>query len=171
VSTGHLVVNHPDGPVGLEWCDGPQGAWLVAVHLDAARAATSVAGVALPDWLRRLSDDLQAGRQPAWALAHCRLDDLGAFARKVLVCLHREVGPGEVLSYGELAQRCGSPGAARAVGGALAANPYPLIIPCHRVVAADGRLGGFMGDPADRSGWKARLLAREGRRCASGRWR
>ena len=47
------------------------------------------------------------------------------------------------LTYGTLANQIGSPGAARAVGGALAANPVPLIIPCHRVLSATGRLTGF----------------------------
>lgn len=55
----------------------------------------------------------------------------------------REVGWGETTSYGALARRVGSPGAARAVGRAMATNPVPIIIPCHRVLASDGRLGGF----------------------------
>lgn len=50
---------------------------------------------------------------------------------------------GSVLTYGELAARIGSPGAARAVGQANGANPIPIVLPCHRVVAANGRLGGF----------------------------
>ncbi|PVV84097.1 hypothetical protein DD509_05190 [Dehalogenimonas alkenigignens] len=52
---------------------------------------------------------------------------------------------GETKSYGELAAAIGKPGAARAVGQALGANPLPILIPCHRVVAADGGLGGFSG--------------------------
>ncbi|MEN8614939.1 methylated-DNA--[protein]-cysteine S-methyltransferase [Dehalogenimonas sp. THU2] len=52
---------------------------------------------------------------------------------------------GETKSYGELAKDIGKPGAARAVGQALGANPLPILIPCHRVVAADGGLGGFTG--------------------------
>ena len=52
---------------------------------------------------------------------------------------------GEVISYGALAARAGSPGGARAVGGAMRRNPLPLVVPCHRVVAADGSLGGFTG--------------------------
>ncbi|WP_376788722.1 methylated-DNA--[protein]-cysteine S-methyltransferase [Thermoflexus sp.] len=52
---------------------------------------------------------------------------------------------GQTLTYRELACRIGQPGAARAVGRALGANPLPILIPCHRVVAADGRLGGYTG--------------------------
>ena len=55
----------------------------------------------------------------------------------------RTIPPGETLSYGEIAERLGDPGAARAVGQALGANPIPIIVPCHRVLAAGGRAGGF----------------------------
>ena len=52
---------------------------------------------------------------------------------------------GETVSYGELAQRLGPPGCARAVGTANGRNPVPIIVPCHRVVAAHGGLGGYGG--------------------------
>jgi len=52
---------------------------------------------------------------------------------------------GQTVTYRELARRIGQPGAARAVGQALGANPLPILIPCHRVIAADGRLGGYTG--------------------------
>ncbi len=55
------------------------------------------------------------------------------------------VGFGKVTSYGRLARAIGSPGASRAVGGALGRNPVPIVIPCHRVLASGGRLGGFTG--------------------------
>jgi len=57
----------------------------------------------------------------------------------------RRIRFGQVTSYGALAARIGSPGASRAVGGALGRNPVPIIIPCHRVIAQGGRLGGFTG--------------------------
>ena len=57
----------------------------------------------------------------------------------------RDIPPGETLTYGEIAERLDDPGAARAVGQALGANPIPIIIPCHRVLAAGGRAGGFSG--------------------------
>lgn len=55
----------------------------------------------------------------------------------------RGIPYGEIRSYGEVATDCGSPGAARAVGGAMASNPVPIIIPCHRIVGCNGRLTGF----------------------------
>lgn len=55
----------------------------------------------------------------------------------------RLIAYGNAVTYGELARRVGSPRSARAVGKVMARNPMPLIVPCHRVVAADGRMGGF----------------------------
>jgi methylated-DNA-[protein]-cysteine S-methyltransferase len=65
---------------------------------------------------------------------------------------------GRTQSYGEIAKSIGKPKAMRAVGGACGANPIPLLVPCHRVLAANGKIGGFSGG----SGWKEKLLAREG---------
>ncbi len=64
------------------------------------------------------------------------------FRRTVLKALIR-VPYGTTVTYGELAGRCGKPGAARAVGAAVARNPWPVLVPCHRVVGAGGRLVGF----------------------------
>lgn len=65
----------------------------------------------------------------------------------------RAIPYGTTATYGQIAARVGRPGAARAVGGACGANPVPLIIPCHRAVAADGSLGGFTSGV-----WRKRLL-------------
>ena len=65
---------------------------------------------------------------------------------------------GAALSYGELAEAIGKPGAARAVGGACARNPIPIIIPCHRVLQAGGSIGGYSGG----EGVKEKLLVLEG---------
>lgn len=78
--------------------------------------------------------------------------DVTEFQQRVLDGLAK-VPAGRTVAYGELAERIGSPGAARAVGGALARNPVPLVRPCHRVVAADG-LGGFGGCPPGSGGDK-----------------
>lgn len=82
----------------------------------------------------------------------------GPFVQRAWQALAR-VRRGEVISYGELARRAGSPRAGRAAGQACATNALPLFIPCHRVLAAGGRLGGFTGGRA----WKRHLLAGEGR--------
>jgi methylated-DNA-[protein]-cysteine S-methyltransferase len=88
-----------------------------------------------------------------------------AWDRRVLEGV-RHVPFGEVTSYGRLARRIGAPGAARAVGGAVGRNPIGLAIPCHRVIAGDGTLGGYGGDRwgsrEQRLAIKRELLAREG---------
>lgn len=93
------------------------------------------------------------------------LQDRPAFDQRVLGEV-RLVGWGETASYGDIAKRVGAPRAARAVGGALGRNPISLLIPCHRIIAGDGTLGGYGG-----TGWldrdrqlsrKEALLLREG---------
>jgi methylated-DNA-[protein]-cysteine S-methyltransferase len=69
-----------------------------------------------------------------------------------------EVGWGEVVTYGELARRAEHPGAARAVGTAMATNPLPVVVPCHRVLAANGHIGGYSGSGGvDTKRWLLRL--------------
>jgi methylated-DNA-[protein]-cysteine S-methyltransferase len=93
------------------------------------------------------------------------LMDLTDFQREVL--LETKAIPfGEVLTYGEVAMRIGRPRSARAVGGALARNPIGIIIPCHRVVAHDGKLHGFSSPHGIVT--KAKLLENEGIRIANG---
>jgi methylated-DNA-[protein]-cysteine S-methyltransferase len=70
------------------------------------------------------------------------LDGIAPFEQRVYE-VARTIPPGTTLSYGEIARRLGAPGAARDVGQALGRNPFPIVVPCHRVVAADGKLGGF----------------------------
>lgn len=73
----------------------------------------------------------------------------------------RKIAPGQTATYGEIARRVGSPGAARAIGGAMGRNPFAPIVPCHRVVAAGGRLGGFSAAGGAKT--KQRMLAVEAR--------
>lgn len=72
----------------------------------------------------------------------------------------REIGPGETASYGEIARALGAPQEARAVGAALGRNPFPVIVPCHRVLAASGALHGFSAPGGLRT--KRRMLEIEG---------
>lgn len=86
------------------------------------------------------------------------LNGLGRFSTSVLSAC-RKIKFGQTISYGRLAEKSGRPAAARAVGGAMAKNPLPLIIPCHRVLRSDGKLGGFSA-PGGKA-LKARLLKHE----------
>ncbi len=87
------------------------------------------------------------------------LDGAAPFARRVYEAA-RQIPTGQTRSYGELARSLGRPTAARAVGQALGKNPVAIIIPCHRILAAGGKIGGFSAH--GRLTTKARLLAMEG---------
>jgi len=86
------------------------------------------------------------------------LDPQPEFARRVYEAT-RAIPPGRTATYGEIAERIGMPGTARAVGQALGANPVPIIVPCHRVVGAGGKLVGFSAPGGTAT--KARMLAIE----------
>lgn len=83
-----------------------------------------------------------AGEDPGWPELPLDWEGVPDFTRRVLTEL-RAVGPGRTVSYGQLAARSGRPGAARAVGRAMARNPFPFFVPCHRVIGADGSMTGF----------------------------
>jgi O-6-methylguanine DNA methyltransferase len=102
---------------------------------------------------RELEEYLVGARREFGVPFHVRVTP---FQFRVLAAISA-IPYGAMATYRELAERVGSPGAARAVGAACAANPLPVIIPCHRVVAASG-LGGYGGGPA----LKRRLLEHEG---------
>lgn len=85
-----------------------------------------------------------------------------SWAFDVRKCLYKTVSYGNTISYGELAARAGRPDGARAVGGIMAANPIPIVVPCHRVVAAGGALGGFAGSGGVMVETKRKLLELEG---------
>lgn len=94
-------------------------------------------------------------------LADVAIDLAGVpdFNRRVYA-VARSIVPGATLTYGEVALRLGEPHAARAVGQALGANPWPVVVPCHRVLAAGGKAGGFSAPGGLRT--KLRLLQIEG---------
>jgi len=87
------------------------------------------------------------------------MDGVPEFHRRVYEAA-RTIPPGKTLSYGDIARRVGAPGAARAVGQALGRNPFPIVVPCHRVLAAGGRIGGFSAQGGIAT--KRRMLAIEG---------
>jgi methylated-DNA-[protein]-cysteine S-methyltransferase len=108
---------------------------------------------------RQLADWF-AGRRHDFDLT-VDLGPIDGFRREVLRTLARDVTWGEVVSYGELAAMAGRPRAARAVGSAMRNNPIPFVIPCHRVVAAGNKIGGY-GGGRNAIALKRALLAREG---------
>jgi O-6-methylguanine DNA methyltransferase len=130
-------------------------------------AAASVLATAVAALEAFVAGDLDALRDLPLDLA-----DRSAWDRLVLGTV-RQIPPGATASYGDVARLAGKPGAARAVGGAVGRNPIGLAIPCHRVIAGDGTLGGYGG------GWwggrdaglalKRELLAREGVHLGSAR--
>jgi methylated-DNA-[protein]-cysteine S-methyltransferase len=102
-----------------------------------------LAAVRAADEARRELEEYFAGRRTSFSL---RLDRrlMSPFAREVLAAT-AEVPFGSVTTYGEVATRIHRPQAARAVGAALGSNPIPIVVPCHRVVGADGALTGYAG--------------------------
>jgi methylated-DNA-[protein]-cysteine S-methyltransferase len=106
-------------------------------------------------------DEWFDGSRQRFSLAIAWPDDLSPFARTVLETLSERVPWGETVSYGELAELAGRARAARAVGSIMAGNLVPFVIPCHRVIAAGGRIGGYGGghNAVELKRW---LLEREG---------
>jgi len=93
-----------------------------------------------------------------------KFDDksLTIFQRNVLTYLRDKTKVGETITYAELATVAGHPNAGRAVGSVMAMNPWPILIPCHRVVRRDGIIGNYSGEGGTET--KTRLLIHEGNR-------
>lgn len=152
----YVIFDSPIGACGLAWA----GQCVVAVQLPeetdeatAARLTQKVPGAlpslastqSAPTFVREAVEALVAalsGDERDLGRIPLALDGQPPFRRRVYEALRR-VPRGRTLTYGELAEAAGSPGASRAVGQAMAHNPFALIVPCHRVVAAGGKLGGF----------------------------
>jgi len=127
----------------------------------------SLPGDDQPDWelgtpvraVARQLDDWFAGTRRAFDV-ELDLEGIDGFRRVALETLARDVPWGETVTYGELADLAGRPRAARAVGSAMRDNPLPFVIPCHRFVAAGGKIGGY-GGGRNAVALKRKLLARE----------
>jgi len=139
---------------------GDRGIRAIGLPGDDLAEMVAAAEPARDEEIARRLDDLFAGRRRHIDVP-LDLSGVTGFRRAVLETLMREVGWGETVSYGELAAMAGRPRAARAVGSAMRSNPLPFVIPCHRVVAAGGRIGGY-GGGRDAVDLKRALLAREG---------
>lgn len=156
------VTAGPEGVTGITWEERE-----VAGEPDGRRDAGGGVGTAAGEGASSPAERTAAGaaRQLAEYLRGERrsfdlvldLEGMPPFRRRVLEELGR-IPYGETVSYGELAERCGRPGAARAVGNAVGRNPAPVVLPCHRVVRSDGSPGEY-GGGRER---KRRLLRLEG---------
>ena len=129
------------------------------------------AGAGFAAWARDAVEALLEG-EPADVAIPLDLRDRPAWDRLVLEAV-RSIPRGQTAGYGEVARRIGRPGAARAVGGAVGRNPVGLLVPCHRVIAGDGTLGGYgaaaWGGREAALEVKRALLALEGIRIRGGR--
>nr|WP_314259089.1 methylated-DNA--[protein]-cysteine S-methyltransferase [uncultured Devosia sp.] len=115
-----------------------------------------------PRWVEALInriEDYSEGAEIDFADVSLDLSGVSDFNRRAYDLLV-QIGWGETTSYGALARQLGDVGLSRAVGAAMGANPIPLIIPCHRVLASDGKPGGFSAPGG--AGSKVRMLALEG---------
>ena len=121
-------------------------------------AAESAPPPAVQHALDRIVALLEGGRSDLSTIA-LDMDGVPPFHRRVYETA-RAIPPGATLSYGEIAARLGARGAARAVGQALGHNPFPIVVPCHRVLAAGGKIGGFSAHGG--AATKRRMLAIEG---------
>ena len=156
-----VVVDVLDGAVlPLHVAAGDGGSVDAAGPLDTS--STGGTDGRVPAWVARLVAEVRAalhgdGVDLAWVPVD--LDGLTGTARDVYEHV-RTIARGDTASYGEVASAIGRPGGAQAVGAAMGANPVPLLVPCHRVVGADGRMVGFSGPGGVAT--KRRLLELEG---------
>ena len=148
---GFALFDTDIGPCGIAW--GARG--IIGVQLPEASEARTRARLVRryphareappPAQVRRVIDgivSLLGGQASDLSGAALDMDGLPAFDRSVYE-VARGIAPGATLSYGEIAARLGERGLARDVGQALGRNPFPIIVPCHRVLAAGGKAGGF----------------------------
>lgn len=150
-----LVAVSAQGVVAIEFSDSEE------TFLARLRSRTGAVLVHSPERVETAARQLReylSGERDVFDLP-LDLSTLTVFHRKVLLAVSK-VPRGEVTTYGALARRMGRPKAARAVGQALGRNPIPILIPCHRVLASDGSLGGYSGKEGVRT--KADLLRLEG---------
>lgn len=171
-TVGYRVVDSPLGPLWI--AVGPKG--VLAIHYGSDPDAYELARIVraygpglLPDARRadpvaRELDQYFSGKRRAFDVA-VDLSPLTDFQRRILRATAR-VGFGSVSTYARVARNAGSEKGSRAAGQALGANPIPIVVPCHRVLASDGTLGGYAGGLDA----KRRLLALEREEVPTGGW-
>ncbi len=154
-----IIEDTPIGPVGIVWAELGGIPRVVRVLLPGAVPDPGTEEGSCPR-IEETAEALRgilAGESTAVPLETTALELLTPFRQAVLRATAR-IPRGTVATYGGLARSLGREKAARAVGNALAANPFPLIVPCHRVIRSDGTVGGFTGGEEN----KRRLLEMEG---------
>ncbi|ODT73484.1 hypothetical protein ABS71_07095 [bacterium SCN 62-11] len=136
--TYHHTVETEWGGVTLEWSEeGLQRSYLPGPCSPAGEPAS------LPDWLQPVAEWLRAffaGHKPAdldFRPVPCSEADWAVYQHTMTI------PPGKTRTYGEIAALCGKPGAAQWVGQVLGNNPWPPMVPCHRVIGANGKMTGF----------------------------
>ena len=164
---GFALFDTAIGSCGIAW--GERG--LLGVQLPEASAARTRARLRLrfpaareapaPPPVQRAIEGLVAlllGEAIDLSAVALDMDGVPPFERRVYA-VARTIPPGATLAYGDIGARLGAPGEARAVGHALGQNPFPLVVPCHRVLAAGGKVGGFSANGGVAT--KLRLLSIE----------
>ena len=150
-----LVTDEAETLLALDWADH-EGRLQAGLDRRYRSDGYRLAGAGGQSAARRAVDAYFAGEVAALDTVRTQAGGTG-FQGAVWQAL-REIPAGQTISYGMLAERIGRPRAVRAVGLANGANPIPVVVPCHRVIGADGTLTGF-GGGLDRKRW---LLAHEG---------
>jgi len=140
----------------------------VGRNLERHASAAAVVDEDWPDHIRSIVEKLRRyakGETVDFAEIAVDAGDVGPMRTAIYAAL-RQVAYGDTLTYGELAARAGYPGMAREIGEAMGKNPTPIVVPCHRVVAAGGKLGGFSAPGGAET--KRKLLAIEHARPGDG---
>jgi methylated-DNA-[protein]-cysteine S-methyltransferase len=165
---GFALFDTAIGRCGIAWSErGVAGIQLPEAHeLETRRRVLrrfpGARDAAPPPHVQRALDGVVAllrGEASDLSAVALDMDGVPSFHRRVYE-VARTIPPGATLSYGDIATRLGARGAARAVGQALGRNPFAIVVPCHRVLAAGGKVGGFSANGGTTT--KLRLLAIEG---------
>ena len=145
------------GLIGVQLPESAPGAAWARLRKRFPDAAESEPPAEIEAVIERIRDLLAGGRDDL-ADIPLDLDGQPPFNLRVYE-IARAIAPGETSTYGEVAKAMGEPGAARAVGKALGENPWPIVVPCHRVLGASGTMGGFSAPGGAET--KAKLLTIE----------
>lgn len=163
-----VIYPSPFGRFSIVWQETEAGPRIRRIFLsnaqalaeDRVRAAWENAQPGVNPLMADLAERMQQfleGEALDFELTLAALETCPAFQQRVLRAEH-QIPRGWVSTYSRIAAHVGVPGGARAVGNALAQNPFPILVPCHRAIRADGSLGGYQGGAA----MKRTLLEREG---------